>query len=541
MKHRYLPTCLILLMLASCAGSQDTEAEFLSTEDMINAPTPQTPVHERIASSLQEAMQQYDDGHYAMSMRLAQSVLALMQANGYTPQEQSICHNLMGFSLLQLARIDDYWVSGHGRQEGAITRFQRALAIRDNDLRANHGMSLALFRRHGDHLAKADKLAQGILSLGQIREDVRLGLEGGQDSRARLRDALFDVRTYQANREELIRLGFVFRDTSTVRLTETRNAELAPWLGTVAEAEGTLLANDMRWILEEATQGGEVSDADHARLFEAVDLLTESWLQVQHYWRARGLKDLQESRDRAVAIHRRRPDYLWIDRDLVFFYQSLGAFFLDLGLEKTRRMAIEQGQRGEEIERAAQRIYLSDEFESREKRLSAANYRDALKFLRSFMPKHREVERMRMERQADVRAGIENETENPFLVDLGVRFGDTMAELISEERDMRYRMVLEGAAMCIDPLYQINDLPQANIWAEELRALQPRNALHHFVRATAHFRSEDYETAAREYRAFLDTSSIAENEYRRRLARSRILVAEDRIRRSAGAGESTPR
>jgi predicted Zn-dependent protease len=251
------------------------------------------------------------------------------------------------------------------------------------------------------------------------------------------------------------------------------------------------------------------------------------------------LKDLQSARDGFLRVRKAFPWYLWVERDLVFVYQSLGAFFLDIGLQQARRHAVAHGVTPDRIEGETRRIYLSKEFDSWEKRESKSNYDVALQFTESFVRLHQKLEQDRINRRDS--ADYEDELANPFQVDLVMRFRSTMDELIVEDRDIRVTMILEASALCIEPLFQVNDVRKAEAWATRLQASKPNDPIHHFVRATAYFNVGQYEDAVDSYNAYLKESSPTQDSNRRNLARDRKRQCQFEISRVGNAGEDSGR
>lgn len=540
---RILPAgALFGLLIAGCA-TPDEGATIQPSGFSADAKSPETPPPARVASLLQEAKQQYDDRHYERAFKDARNAERLIQENELSEADQSTAVAIQGFSLLQLGLVDDYAVKTFGRQEGAITLFERALALTPDtfphDRRARLGLGLALFRRHGESIRKADSIDQGILLLIQVREDLRRALAGGQDDAMRLREATRKHTLFSTNRAKLIKLGYVFQDPASMKMDPaTGHREDAPWLGGVTQANEELAVQDIGWALDDANKGDKVEPGDRDKALNAASSLADSWRKVRHYWRVNALKDLQAARDRLLAIREKWPAYFWVERDLTFVYQSIGGYFMDAGLEQARLKAVAAGALDDTLEQEAQRIYASDSFKPPEKLESKLeskkNYKVALDFALSFVEKHQVFEGRRKEKRDA--ADYSDINENPFLVDLVQRYHDTMDQLIAEERDMRMNMILEAAALCVDPLFQQNDHALALVLANNLKALAPDNPIHDFVRATANFAKKDYAAARDSYTAFIKASSVLGDHPQRKVAYLRIEQCDDELRRSAGAG-----
>ena len=231
--------------------------------------------------------------------------------------------------------------------------------------------------------------------------------------------------------------------------------------------------------------------------------------------------------------------YFWVDRDLAFVFQSLGAFFLDSALEKAHLQAIAAGVGESQLETRAKEIFLDDKFDSWEKQESKRNYTAALTYTQSFGARHQEFELLRVNKVK--RAEQSEENTNIFMVDLVARYRTTMDELMQEERKVRTQMVLEAAALCIDPMFQINDLRLAVVWSNELKSMNDKDPIHLFVAATAYYQDEDYQAALDNYEGFMQASSITLDTQRRRISRDRIMQCEQYLAREAGAGEDTRR
>lgn len=540
----FLAVAVLLGLGLSACTSTETPAALQPNPFSSDYGTTETPPEARVADLLQEAKQQYDDRHYPMAFRYAEQAERLIKEHEFPIEDEATAVAIQGYCLLQMKLLEDYAVDSFGRQPGALTKFNKVLALTPNSFRARLGVALLLFRRHGESIQKAESLDQGVLWLEQIREDTRRALGNGDDRALRAREAVRKHAILASNREKYLKLGYIFRDPSTMPMADDGKRADAPWLGTLTESEEELALKDLLWAIEDADKGAEVSETDRNRALRGAAAVADSWRAVRKYWRVKALKDLQESRDRFLAIRKEsiaankvdkdEPVYFWVDRDLTFVYQSLGGYFLDIGLEQARLKAIASGRLDDTLEQEARRIYCSDDFKSWEKEQSQKNYKDSLDFTVSFIRAHQKFERNRVD--AKERADYDDINANPFLVDLVQRYRATMDELIAEERGMRASMILEAAALCIDPVFQINDTEQALAFAGQLQALAPRNPIHYFVRATAHFTDGDFAAARPEYAAFLRDSSLAENAVQRRIARQRVMECDEELRRSGGAG-----
>ncbi|MCB9932567.1 MAG: hypothetical protein H6841_04005 [Planctomycetes bacterium] len=540
----------MLCLLVGCSGTPEPESELMPNPLSGGDSGPETPMDERIVDLLQEAKQQYDDGHYDKSMRYAEKAEGLIVEHQFPEEDLAMARIIKGYCLLQLKLIDDYYIDGFGKQAGAITTFGKALEIREEDFRSQLGISLAKFRRHADSVQKAEALAGGIIQLESIREDFRRGLAAADtdQGKALLREAGRKLSVFKGNRDQMTKLGFIFRDPRSLPIGATGPTGTAKWLGSVSEEDSIKDVNDMDWIMEDALKGEPMSSRDKQGFDFSAAELADSWRTVRKYWRLQALKDLQSARDgfmrvreldARIAEETGRMVYFWVDRDLTFVFQSLGAFFLDSGLEAARMKAIAEGVSEDRLEARAREIYLDKNFVNEDKIESRRNYEAALTYTESFVRGHKRFEDLRRRRVNEAELGDEN--ANPFMVDLVKRYRTTMDELIESERTLRSQMILEAAALCIDPLFQISDIRRANNWANELKSLDLDDPIHHFVRATAYYQTGDYETALQEYQAFMNGSSISEHGNRRSLARQRIAQCEQHLSRKAGAGEDDGR
>lgn len=539
------------VLLGACSGTPEPESEFQPgpMADM-DSNSPETPVDQRVADSLQEAKQQYDDGHYQTSFRFAQQSESLIRQYDFPDEELAMAMTIQGYCLLQLGLIDDYFVKTHGMQEGAVSKFRKAIETREGDFRSELGIALAQFRRHGDSIRKAEALGDGIMMLEAIREDFRRGIQAADNNKRKelLGEAQRKFDVFKANRTKLLELGYIFQDPTSVRRNKDGSGPEAEWLGKLSQTETTLLVNDLGWILEDAL-GGETIIADDVDRFRESGLkIADSWRRARTYWRKAGLTDLQNSRDRLLSVRARdealaeemgRMQYFWVDRDLAFVFQSLGAFFLDSALEKARLIAIAEGTHESELEARAKELFLGEKFESWEKQESKRNYEAALSYTESFVARHKEFELLRLNKVK--RAEESEENMNIFMVDLVARYRTMMDEMMQEERQVRAQMVLEAAALCIEPMFQINDLRLAIVWSNELKSMDQKDPIHMFVAATAYFQDKDYQTAKDNYEGFLQASSITLDSSRRKIARERIMQCEQYLARDAGAGEDTRR
>jgi tetratricopeptide (TPR) repeat protein len=300
------------------------------------------------------------------------------------------------------------------------------------------------------------------------------------------------------------------------------------------ESEEVLAINEVQWLLDDIINGAAIDEIDRKRGLSAADRMADSWRPVRKYWRLASLKDLQGTRDDFLRILKKWPGYFWGERDLAFIFQSLGGFFLDVGLEQARLKAVADGKHEDGLEDEARRIYLGDDFQPWEKTESKRNYAVALDYNLKFVQSHRRFEELRM--SARDAANYDDMNENPFLVDLVQRYHNTMDDLIAKERNMRASMILEAAALCVDPLFQVNDIKQAILLANSIQGLAPNNPIHHFVRATAYYTDHNYEEALASYNAFLKASSIMTDARQRDISRARRAECEQRLRNKPPAG-----
>lgn len=548
MKKLILAVSVLTMAIAGCGSTDDSGRGLRPNPVTQSGESQDTPPLERISHLLQEAKQQYDDGHYETSFRMAEQVEDLINEHDFPPEDHAMALNIQGYSLMQLGRLEDYYIKTFGVQRGAMTKFERVLEIRPEDFRATLGLALVRFRRHGDSVRKGESLGQGVIFLAGIREDFRRGYEAeGEAAKELFHTATRKLSEFRGSRSKLHELGYIFRDATTVKPGPDA-LEKSDWLGSLSADEANLALLDMEAILHDIADSGEVTEDDRDVFNRQSERIASHWGTVRKYWRQRALTDLQAARDAMLAIREDQqeryenevPNYFWIDRDLTFVFQSLGAFFLDSGLETTRKIAISRGVPLEDLEEEAKRIYIDESFDNWQKTESRRNYEAALSFTRSFIRSHVAFERMRRQRQDDASVA-ESDNANPFMVDLVTRYRRMMDQLIEEERSLRVQMILEAAAMCIDPLFQINDIAQANTWANEVRANIPDNPLHHFVRATAYFEGRRWDEALSEYQAFMRDSSPVEDQNRRSVARQRVMQCETYVSRNATGGEGAGR
>ena len=85
----------------------------------------------------------------------------------------------------------------------------------------------------------------------------------------------------------------------------------------------------------------------------------------------------------------------------------------------------------------------------------------------------------------------------------------------------------------IEPLFQINDLGKAIVYAERLRALDSEDPIHHFVLATAYYSDGKWLEARGTYDDFLRDSSIMQHKQQREIARIRRSECDLELRRES--------
>ncbi|MCF6228773.1 MAG: hypothetical protein L3J82_08965 [Planctomycetes bacterium] len=522
---------LALVVCGLFAGCMSTEEEYdprVGSDFSHESQSTKTPTDERIADLLLNAKQAYDDGHYESSFRYAEGAESLVKEHEMALRDQALAVVIQGYCLLQLGYVDNYYVEGVGIQVGAITKFKKALKLGTTDFRATLGVGLALFRRHGDHIRKVNALTKGASALYAFEFNALEGMNKlpEADGKVQIKRALKDVIAIIADGQKMADVGYVFRDPSTVALGMQK---IAPLLGNLEEGQTKLLGDDVIYALEDAAKTGLSNENDFKMVDANTTLIRDNWLDVRKYWQTRAIKDLQEARDMFLALRKAAPGYFWVDRDLTFTYQSIGAFFLDISLDIARNQAIAERVRPHEVEARTDQIFLSDDFNPWQTADSQKNYSDALDFLQSFMISHQKFVALRINRRDN--NTFDDETENPFLADLVRISHGVMSDLIAEEEEMRSKLVLEAASMCIDPQFQLNDIPRALGYARQLKAMDARNPIHYFVAATAYFQDKDWELAKAAYEAFMSGSSISEDGSQRTISRRRIMECEVRIKK----------
>ena len=521
------------LLVAACQMTERT-SPFLPNPFSGGGESPKTPPKERVASLLQEAKQQYDDGHFDAAHRYSESAVRVIKEHDLDDSDIPLALTIQAYCLLQLGRYDDYYVKGYGRLAGAVTKFKRALEENPKSLRAKLGLGLVRSRRHSDAINKAAKLSEGNLLLELIEDGVKRGFK---DPTSRANAKLLEktrtlLQTFLAGRQRLIGLGYIFRDPDSVPFDSEDLREEAPWLGTLTKGAEKAALDEIGWSIDDAIAYEEdETKLDTKDTLARVAKIRRSWTRVRFYWRHEALKDLQEARDRLLDVRKLAPDYFWVDRDLAVVFEGTGAFFLDIGLEVARNEAILEGIAPAGLNARAEQIYLQESFRHSSKVNSKENYAAAVTYLDNFALRHRVFERMRVEAVRKARA---NEPEDdPFTVDLVARYARTMNSLITEERSLRQLIILEAAALVIDPLFQINDLEKAIVYAERLRALDSEDPIHHFVLATAYYSDGKWLEARGTYDDFLRDSSIMQHKQQREIARIRRSECDLEIRRES--------
>ncbi|MEE9312031.1 MAG: hypothetical protein V3V10_06410 [Planctomycetota bacterium] len=520
---------LVLVVCGLFTGCMSTEDEYdsrIGSDFSHDRQSEKTPTDERIADLLLNAKQAYDDRHYEASFRFAEGAESLVKEHKMQLKDHAMAVVIQGYCLLQLGYVDSYFVEGVGIQVGAIAKFKEALKLGTTDFRARLGVGLALFRRHGDHVRKVNALTKGASALYAFEFNALEGMNKvpEADGKIVVKRALKDVVAIIADGQKMDETGYVFRDPSTVALGVRR---IAPLLGNLKEGETKLLGDDVIYALEDAAKTGNGNENDYKMIDANTTLIRDNWLDVRKYWQTRAIKDLQEARDMFLSLRKDATGYFWVDRDLTFTYQSIGAFFLDISLNIARNQAIAERVRPHEVESRTTQIFLSEKFSPWQKEASQKNYGDALVYLQEFMISHKKFVNMRINRRDG--NTFDDETENPFLTDLVRISHGVMSDLILEEQQMRSKLVLEAASMCIDPQFQLNDIPRALGYARTLKAMDARNPIHYFVAATAYFQDEDWESAKAAYEAFKRESSISEDGQQRAISGQRIMECDAKI------------
>ena len=545
-----LPVVAAVLMFIGCSTTQDSGDPAFKPNPIAAGPNPEATDYElRVSDALQEAKQSYDDRHFKMSFRMAQTAEQLDREH-LKGENVPMALNIQGYSLFQLGLVDDYYVDGFGVQQGAHSKFKEVIAEDKNDFRANLGIGLVSYARHSDHVRKAETLSNGVLALTMIAKTIQS--EHSAELTAENRKALDDARKrfaqFTANRVRLIDLGYIFADPSQFPMDEKGNRKKAPPISHTPETDEELAVNVVSWNLDSMIDGSAEAE-DVADALAKIEEIKRSWAEVRAYWRKSALTDLQRARDTFLDLRRKAPNYIWLDRDLTLTYQSLGAFFLDEAADLAREIVMPSVSNERLLETDTRNLLLSEGFQPRQKAYAKENYQAALKALDRFIESHLELERMRIKKRDD--ANYSDFTENPFRVDLHRQIRGVIEGLISEGRDERRSLLLEAAALVIDPMFQINDFDKGRTYANSLKSSEPRDPIHYFVSATVDYYQasgeygmtslktarEYYNSAVGNYNSFLNESSVTTDLGRRNVARTRKLECEARLREITKAEE----
>jgi len=280
--------------------------------------------------------------------------------------------------------------------------------------------------------------------------------------------------------------------------------------------------------------------------FKLAPALAESWKTVRAHWRKSALADIQGSRDMLLELrdenaraNKEDSRYFWIDRDLAFVFTSIGGFFMDYCMEDLYLQGLREGKKMAELASYGAHRYVAKDYQSPSKEESRKNYRAAQTYYESFIQRHEAFEKLRVGKAANT--NFDDVTANPFLVDLVSRYKSEMFEAVQEDKLTRKAMLLQLCALVVDPIYQVNDLEKAKVYAGQLRAMDPRNPIHHFVRATACFEAGEYDEALPEYDAYMKVSSIVEDAKLRKHVRERMELCrrfiKDKEKSSGASGE----
>ncbi len=570
---RLLVICCVAAFVTACSmgGNSKPSPEETGAQptDLFkgNDPKNETDPEKRVNDMLQQAKSAYDEGTYEAAHRYAETAERLVvekkvKDRGY----RATALNIQAYALLQLGLVDDYRPqSMPGYVRGSLSKFEEAMKLSPDSFRAKLGVALCQFSRHATNVSKSEKLGEGVFCLHEIETTLSMAFDSKDPVKARAHfNRAGDLYALLVRgREKLLELHEVFHDPSSVPLDpKTRTRPEAPRLTRrsmdrngnaieFSEEQETMAVADLKWIIDAARDGKELEPDDPRRSLEAASTVRSYWQDVRFYWRKKALQDLQESRDQFLELcdrdmrDKRKSDkmrYFWIDRDLAFVFSSLGAFFLDMAFEDARLKALTEGRPLNEIEARARELIVDPKHSMPHKLDAKKNYESALSYFNRFVQQHEQFERLMITKAE--KADFNDVTENPFLVDLQARYRSEMLESVSEERGMRRSIILEECALVIDPLYQNSDLDRALIFAGQLKSLDPKDPIHHFVRATAYYERAarylidkenenavaDYKDGRDEYQAYMRASSVTTDSGQRKVARQRIEECDRHIK-----------
>ncbi|MCC6575488.1 MAG: hypothetical protein IT462_17050 [Planctomycetes bacterium] len=549
MRHLKIVSPLVLLVLGACSfgatPAPDPEGEGrVSGDRLISGPgEPEMDPEARVNNLLQNAKAEYDDRHFEAAHRYAEQAERIEREKLRGDKYRPMAINIQAYSLLQLGLVDDYTpASQPGVVKGAKTKFDLVLELKPRDFRAMLGSALCLFRRHGYNISKSEKLGEGVLVLSQVQALVDGGLSGKHTrdkSIEMLNEAAEAVKVFINGRARLLEMNEVFTDPMDVSTdARTGRRKAAPWLGLLDADKEELAVNDVRWMIDDARRGASLPDDDNASLRKQLGDVKASWQAVRAYWRKSALVDLQAARDSFLELREPRKGelsaYFWIDRDLAFVFTSLGGFFMDYCMDELNEAGLAAGKKIADLGKYAMKAYVDKDYKSTAKDESRKNYLAAQSYYESFIQRHEEFEKSRMGKADST--NFDDVTANPFLVDLVSRYKSEMFEAVHEERMLRKSMLLQLCALVVDPMYQVNDLDKAKVYASQLKGMDPRNPIHHFVRATACYEKGEWEEALGEYDAYLKVSSIVEDANLRKHVRDRMdLCRRNLSTKSSGA------
>lgn len=571
---RLLAACAFTFYVTACAmgGSGGPSPDETTAPSKVvdlakdNPKEAETKPEKRVTDALQAAKQAYDERAFEAAHRYAETAENLVierkvKDRGY----RATALNIQAYALLQLGLIEDYRPRDlPGYVRGAISKFNAALEIEPNSFRAKLGLSMCRFRRHSVNIVKSEKVGEGVLFLSQLERSMETAFS---EKDAAQRQAAFyaawkEFTTFNEGRTKLVAVYEIFHDPMSVEVNPKNGTRPdAPRLSRLgvngkagaaySEEDEVLDVTEIKHILQDGKEGKTLEGKDRVTALASLNRIRSYWRDVRHYWRTKALEDLQSSRDGLLELRDRdikekrgrdKMRYFWIDRDLGFVFTALGAFFLDLAFEDIRYALLSEGAPTPRLELMARARFISDEYASDNKKQAKRNYEAALTYYVSFVQEHERFEVFMLGKAE--KADFNDSTENPFLVDLQARYRSEMLESVQEERSMRRAIILEECAMVIDPLYQICDLERALVFAAKLKAMDPKDPIHHFVRATAYFErgkasqkrkeletaKSDYLNARDEYEAFVRASSVLDDAMRKR-ARLRIEDCDAALRR----------
>ncbi len=439
-----------------------------------------------------QAKSQYEDKNYNHAYYYANHALEI------DPEDLG-AQMIQAWSLLQLGFYNDFENSETKEQMvGATHYFRTILEVSPQEFRARQGLATVAFREYFLFIERSQTFQEALRKASELEEsakDISFSESSNHDVLEDHKKLLEEWAAFEA--------GFKQWHKSDPQ------AFAQPLLeGMASEYPSLLSEEELSLLLKNSAQ---YLKAGHMELFKQTLNDIQSRLELSgDVWEGDALRSLEQAIKGFQGLKKTAPKFFWADRDLAFAYIARGHYLVERAFE----------EKGLELHEDAR----LDQLENAQADTVREYFQKALTHLESFIEAD---ERSELERDEFVESYLEKhfwvgEKQNALLADVGHKLLETNREIVSERQSYRQLMALQLLVFYTYPLYGVQDLNQAEYWANRLADFDEKDPLRFFIRGIIRERKQEYDKAAEDYQRYLARSSLTLDHHRRSFARERL-------------------